>query len=223
MTTTITILSMVLLLCAMPRPTHANASAIEMSVSSIEDNVQPKPVKVGEPAPKFTLKDLEGREHDLSKYRGKIVVLEWFNPECRFAARNHLEGPLRNFGNQCRRDGIVVLAINSEGKGQRGHGVELNKKFRAEFQMDYPVLIDEGGRVKKAYGAKWTPQIFIIDRQGILVYDGPVDNAPLGVVKPQGAERRIYAQEAIDDLQAGKAIRKATRTHYGCRIKSANK
>lgn len=204
-------------------PTSDAAVDINVEADATRAFAQPKPPKVGERAPTFVLKDLEGKSHDLAKYRGKFVVLEWFNPECRFVARNHLEGPLRNFGNTCQREGVVFLAINSEGEGQRGHGVELNKKYHAEFQMEYPILIDEGGKVRKAYGAKWTPQIVIIDRQGLLVYNGPIDNAPLGVVKPQGAEFRNYAKEALEDLKAGKAVREADRKHYGCRIKAAAK
>lgn len=140
--------------------------------------------KVGEAAPTFTLPDLDGNSISLADYAGKTVVLEWFNPDCPFVVYAHGDdGPLANLAREQSEAGIVWLAINSGAEGKQGHGAERNRKAREDWKLDHPILLDENGAVGQTYGAKTTPQMFVIDPDGKIAYAGAVDNAPLGQVE----------------------------------------
>lgn len=175
--------------------------------------------ELGKPAPGFELVDTSGKTVKLSDYRGKTVVLEWFNPGCPFVKYAHGEGPLKDPAARpgAGRADVVWLAINSSAAGKQGHGVELNKKHAAEWSMTYPLLIDESGKVGRMYGAKTTPHMYVIDTTGKLVYRGALDNAPLGRTK--GAQAVNYVQAALDDLAAGRAVRTSETQSYGCSVK----
>ncbi|PRP89995.1 putative peroxiredoxin bcp [Enhygromyxa salina] len=137
---------------------------------------------LGQPAPAFTLPDLDGAQVSLADFAGKTVVLEWFNPDCPFVRYAHGEGPLATLGNEQTKAGVVWLAINSGAPGKQGAGVERNKQAKAEWKIEHPILIDEDGAVGHSYGAKTTPHMFVINPAGELVYAGGLDNAPLGRV-----------------------------------------
>ncbi len=171
----------------------------------------------GAAAPDFTLPDLDGATHSLSSFAGKTVVLEWFNPGCPFVKHQHAEGPLADQASRHKGD-VVWIAINSGGPGEQGHGVEQNKAAVAEWSMDHLVLIDESGEVGKAYGAKTTPHMFVIDASGTIRYEGAVDNAPLG--KAKGAPVN-YVDAALADLAAGRAVAADFQKPYGCSVKYA--
>ena len=174
---------------------------------------------LGKPAPDFELKDINGKTVKLSDYKGKIVVLEWFNPECPFVVRQHSEGPLKDAAAKATKDGVVWLAINSSGPGKEGNGVEKNKKAVADWKMEYPVLVDEDGTVGMAYGSKNTPTMYIIDAKGMLAYHGAIDNAADG--KPEGGTLVNYVESALAEMKAGKAVSKAETKPYGCGVKYA--
>src|SRR5258708_5056941 len=127
-------------------------------------------LEIGKAAPAFELKDLDGKAVKLADYKGKTVVLEWFNPECPVVTHQHTEGILKDMAAKATKDGVVWLAINSNASGMEGSGVDKNKKMREEWKMDYPVLLDEAGTIGHAYGAKCTPTMYIIDAKGKLAY-----------------------------------------------------
>lgn len=138
---------------------------------------------LGEPAPTFSLPDVEGNTINLADYAGKTVVLEWFNPDCPFVKYAHDQaGPLRTMAKD-RGDAIVWLAINSGAPGKQGAGAERNREAKTEYAIEHPILLDEAGTVGRAYGATNTPHMFVIDPSGKLVYAGALDNAPMGKVK----------------------------------------
>jgi peroxiredoxin len=176
-------------------------------------------LEIGKAAPAFELKDLDGKAVKLADYKGKIVVLEWFNPECPFVVRQHSEGPLKDAAAKATKDGVVWLAINSSGPGKEGNGVEKNKKAVADWKMEYPVLVDEDGTVGMAYGSKNTPTMYIIDAKGMLAYHGAIDNAADG--KPEGGTLVNYVESALAEMKAGKAVSKAETKPYGCGVKYA--
>jgi peroxiredoxin len=176
-------------------------------------------LEIGKAAPSFELKDLDGKAVKLADYKGKIVVLEWFNPECPFVVRQHSEGPLKDAAAKATKDGVVWLAINSSGPGKEGNGVEKNKKAVADWKMAYPVLVDEDGTVGMAYGSKNTPTMYIIDAKGMLAYHGAIDNAADG--KPEGGTLVNYVESALAEMKAGKAVSKAETKAYGCGVKYA--
>ena len=176
---------------------------------------------LGEAAPAFTLKDVDGNEHSLESYKGKTVVLEWFNPECPFVKYAHGEGELKEMAKDVTNDGIVWLSINSGAPGKQGHGAEATKAGIEAFAMTNPVLLDETGEVGHRYGAEKTPHMFVINGEGALVYRGAIDNAPMGEVRDSGADKINYVAAALADLKEGRPVATAESPAYGCSVKYA--
>jgi peroxiredoxin len=178
---------------------------------------------VGQPAPEFSLQDLDGKVHRLSDLKGKVVVLEWFNPGCPYVVAAHTKGSLVDAGARASKEGVVWLAINSGAPGKQGHGVETNRAAARSWSMSYPILIDESGAVGKAYGATNTPHMFVVGKDGKLVYKGAIDNSPDGERgAPQGGTLVEYVSAAIADLAAGRPVRSPQTKAYGCGVKYAN-
>ena len=167
----------------------------------------------------FTLTDVHGTSHSLSQYRGKRVVLEWFNPECPFVKHAYAKGPLNKLAaDELAKGDVVWLAINSGAPGKQGAGVDLNKKAHADWAMKQPVLVDENGAVGKQFGAKSTPHMFVLNAEGAIVYKGALDNAPLGKVEGGGAYAN-YVAAALGSLRAGTPVAVAETPSYGCSVK----
>jgi peroxiredoxin len=177
----------------------------------------PGSAQIGKPAPDFELVDLDGKTTKLSDHAGKIVVLEWFNPDCPFVKRNHESGVLKELGKQLRAKGVVLLAINSGAPGKQGHGKEANVAGRDRYGIDYPILLDESGAVGRAYGAKATPHMFVVDAKGVLAYAGAIDNAPDG--DPDDGKLVDYVSQAVEELSAGKPVSVPETKAYGCSVK----
>lgn len=184
------------------------------------DGVPASGVTAGATAPDFTLKDLDGNDVSLSSFRGKTVVLEWYNPDCPFVRKQHTEGPLATMADELSKKGVVWLAVNSGAPGKQGHGVERNKASLAEYKLAHPILIDEPGAVGKLYQAKTTPHMVVVAPDGTLAYMGAIDNAPMGRV-PEGGFVN-YVTEALADLEAGRAVRTPQTKGYGCSVKYSN-
>jgi hypothetical protein len=173
--------------------------------------------EIGKPAPDFTLADLDGKTVRLSEYADKIVVLEWFNPECPFVKRNHTQGPLKTMAKEQMAKGIVWLSINSGAPGKQGAGVEKSRDGRDRYAMTNPILIDTSGEVGHAYGARTTPGMYVVSK-GVLVYRGAIDNAQDG--DPPGGEKLInYVDAALADVAAGRAVAVPETKSYGCSVK----
>jgi peroxiredoxin len=174
----------------------------------------------GTPAPDFSLPDLDGKPVSLASFRGKTVVLEWFNPGCPFVRYSHAEGPLKDLAKKHTAGGVVWLAINSGAEGKQGAGAEVNKKAGQEWAMEHPILIDASGQTGKAYDAKTSPHMFVIDPKGQLVYQGALDNAPLGKVPSEGLVN--YVDKALAAVAAGTPVEVAETKPYGCSVKYAS-
>lgn len=174
---------------------------------------QPKVKK----APAFTLKNYDGQEIKLSDYKGKIVVLEWFNYECPFVIYHYdQKSTMVDLANKYKDKNVVWLAINST----KHLTAEKNKQFATTHNLPYPILDDHTGEVGRAYGATNTPHMFIIDGQGNIVYEGAIDNAPLGKT-PEGQQLINYVDKALTELTAGKKVTQALTKPYGCTVKYA--
>lgn len=174
---------------------------------------------VGKPAPAFSLTDLNGKPHALADYKGKTVVLEWFNPQCPFVKFAHTEGPLATMAKEEIAKGVVWLSINSGAPGKQGHGAEANREGVATYGMENPVLLDEDGAVGRTYGAAKTPHVYIVDGEGTLRYRGALDNAPFG--ETQGEDKVNYVAAALKQLADGQPIATADTPPYGCTVKYA--
>ena len=176
--------------------------------------------ELGKPAPDFTLKGVDGKEVALSSFKGKTVVLEWFNPECPYVKASHGKGSLVDTARRQQKKGIVWLAINSGAAGKQGAGLEKNKAAHGNFGMENPLLLDEAGTVGKAYGATNTPHMFVIDPKGVVVYRGAIDNSPDGEGQtPQGGKLVNYVEAALDDLAANRPVKTSDTRAYGCGVK----
>jgi hypothetical protein len=178
---------------------------------------------VGQPAPDFALKDLDGKVHKLSDLKGKVVVLEWFNPGCPYVVASHTKGSLVGAGARASKEGVVWMAVNSAAPGKQGHGIDVNRTAARTFSMSYPILIDESGVVGKAYGATNTPHMFVVGKDGKLAYKGAIDNSPDGERgAPQGGVLVEYVSATLADLAAGRPVRTPQTKAYGCGVKYAN-
>ncbi len=172
--------------------------------------------EVGTAALDFSLKDTDGGSFRLSDFKGKTVVFEWFNPDCPFVKHAYNDGPLGKLPKQWLDRGVVWVGVNSGAIGKQGAGVERNQRARVDWEMSHRVLIDAGGEVGRAYGAKTTPQIVVIDEAGIVAYNGALDNQPMGRGK---AELQVYADEVLAAVTAGKPSPHSRTKPYGCSVK----
>jgi peroxiredoxin len=179
--------------------------------------------KVGAPAPDFTLTDLDGKSVKLSDFKGRAVVLEWFNPACPFVVASHTKGSLVGAAARAKKNGAVWLAINSDAPGKEGHGVDTNRAAAKNWNMNHPILLDESGKVGKAYGATNTPHMYVIDPSGTLRYRGAIDNSPDGEgLSPKGGRLIRYVDVALEDLATGRPIQTTDTKAYGCTVKYAS-
>lgn len=175
---------------------------------------------LGKAAPDFTLKDLAGKDVKLASFKGKTVVLEWFNPQCPFVKAAHSAGSLVDAAKKHTKDGVVWLAINSGAPGKQGNALEVNTEAVKAWALPHPVLRDEAGTVGKAYGATNTPNMFVIDKAGKVVYAGAIDNSPDGEGKSAPDGKLVnYVDAALADLAAGRAVKTPVTKPYGCSVK----
>ena len=171
-------------------------------------------ITVGQPAPGFTLKDQDGAEVDLAKLHGKIVVLEWTNPDCPFAQRHAEAKTMSTLADRYRGKGVVWLGVDSTSYLD----ATRDRTWRSEHKLPYPVLDDHKGTVGTAYGAKTTPHMFVIDGTGTVVYEGAIDDDATG---DKGKQARNYVAEALDEVTAGQPVKLAETKPYGCSVKYA--
>ncbi len=171
---------------------------------------------IGQEAPNFQLSSTAGKTHQLKDYRGKIVVLEWFNPGCPFVKYVHKEQLMRSLAE--KHTDVVWLAVNSSAKNKQGHGLETNQAAKEEWGLKYPILLDESGEIGKKYSAKTTPHMYIIDKAGNLAYQGAIDSSPMGRNKKNVVP---HVSNAIDELKAGKTVSTPETKAYGCSVKYA--
>lgn len=199
-----------------PAPATLNAAP----TPAVAGGVVSGRAEVGKPAPDFALKDLDGKEVRLSSLRGKVVVLEWFNPRCPFVKASHTKGSLKDAAERHEKDGVVWLAINSAGPGKQGYGIDENRAGTKTYGMEHPVLVDESGEVGHAYGATNTPHMMVIDAKGVLVYRGAIDNSPDGEGEsPTGGKLVSYVDEALTAVAAGRTPATTETKAYGCGVK----
>lgn len=179
--------------------------------------VPPDPEPSGKKAPDFALKSFDGKETSLGALKGKIVVLEWINFECPFSKYHYeTKTTMADMAKKYKAKGVTWLAINSTNHTKAA----ANTAFAKKHKLPYPILNDIPGEVGKAYGARTTPHIFVIDKTGSIAYDGAIDNAPLGKIAKN--EKYVnYVSQALDALLAGKPITTKQTKSYGCSVKYA--
>lgn len=186
----------------------------------ISEAILAQKAKLNETAPEFTLKDSFGKEHSLSDFEGKIVMLEWINFECPFVKKHYNSKNMQSLQTKYTGKGIIWLAICSSAEGKQGNfsKEEINdrtKKLDAKYAA---YLIDEDGKVGKMYGAKTTPHMYIIDKEGKLVYAGGIDNKPTTDIDDIETAKN-YVSSALDELLNGEDVSIQSSAPYGCSVK----
>jgi thiol-disulfide isomerase/thioredoxin len=175
---------------------------------------------VGQPAPDFTLRDTAGKPVKLSDFRGKHVVLEWTNPGCPYVRKHYDSGNMPATQVHATGKGVVWLSINSTEKSSSDY---LEPARLVAWQNDRKstptaMLMDEEGTAGKAYGARTTPHLYIVDPQGKLVYAGGIDSIPSS--NPDDIRKATnYVKVGLDEALAGKPLTTAVSRPYGCSIK----
>lgn len=175
--------------------------------------------KVGKKAPDFTLKDLQGKKHQLSDYRGKIVVLESLNFGCPYVRNHYKTGAMQELQKWAKEKGVVWLQVNSV---DPSHSNYVSPKEAMEQKKQYEVkstawLRDPKGVVGRTYGMKTTPHMFVIDKEGTLVYDGAIDDRPSTRGNPRTAHN--YVKATLKSLLNGEPIEVQRTKPYGCNVK----
>jgi peroxiredoxin len=174
---------------------------------------------VGQGAPDFTATDLAGKPVNFADFKGKTVVLEWHNPGCPFVQKHYNSGNMQSLQKKYGND-VVWLAVNSTNTGAPDYQSPeklsaLMKDFKAA-PADY--LMDASGKVGKAYGAKTTPHMYIIDKDGTLLYNGAIDDKRSTNVEDVKTAKNHVAV-ALEEIKAGKPVSTPSTTPYGCSVK----
>src|SRR5438270_1496269 len=175
---------------------------------------------VGAAAPDFSLPDASGKTHNLSQYKGKYVVLEWFNPECPFVKKHYGSGNMQKLQAEYTGKGIVWLTIDSNAAGTEGNlSPDQAQKIMTSWKTHQTaLLLDPESKVAKLYGAKNTPNMVVINPEGKIVYEGAIDSK----ATPNPADipaSTNYVKAALDESLAGKTVSKPTTKPYGCSVK----
>lgn len=177
-------------------------------------------IEPGETAPDFSLTDSKGATRKLSDFRGKLVVLEWLNHECPFVKKHYEGGNMQNLQKEYTGKGIIWLSIISSAPGKQGHrtGPQADADTKDKNAVPTAVLLDHAGEVGKQYGAKTTPEIFIIDREGQVIYAGAMDN--MKSTDPKDiAKAESYVRLALEAALAGQPVSTPQTEPYGCSVK----
>ena len=197
----------------MRRPALALAVACSLAAAAFAN------APAGRPAPAFTVTDLAGKPANLADYKGKTVVLEWHNFGCPFVQKHYRSGNMQALQKKYAGD-VVWLAVNSTSRDSSDwtEPAKLAAELKEFGAAPARYLVDEPGTVGRAYGAKTTPHMFVIDAAGKVVYNGAIDDRrstdPADV---KGA--RNYVAAALDEIKAGKPVSVASTPPYGCSVK----
>lgn len=179
--------------------------------------------EIGAAAPQFTLTDADGKTHSLSDFRGKTVVLEWTNHDCPFVKKHYNGENMQQQQRDAAADGVVWLTLNSSAAGKQGHvSAEQAKQIASGWNAaNAAYLFDTDGTVGRAYAAKTTPHMYVIDAEGVLRYTGAIDSIPSADVAdiPKATQ---YVPTGLSELGAGGSISTSVTQPYGCSIKYAD-
>jgi peroxiredoxin len=175
---------------------------------------------VGSAAPDFSATDSKGQTRSLAQYKGKYVVLEWFNPECPFVKKHYGPGNMQKLQEEYTSKGVVWLSVDSSAPGKEGSLTpeQAEKKISEWKGKQTALLLDPDGKVGQSYGAKNTPHMFVINPEGKIVYEGAIDSkaTPNPADIPSSTN---YVKVALDESLAGKPVTNANTKPYGCSVK----
>ena len=176
--------------------------------------------EIGKPAPAFTAKNAKGETVSLADLKGKVVVLEWTNPECPFVQKHYSSGNLPKLQMDYTAKGVVWLTVNSAAVGKQGYGdpAKMTEQAAKDKNAATHLVIDSDGTIGKAYNAKVTPHMFIISKEGELRYDGAIDSKPTTEKADIATADKLFAN-ALDAVIDGTEVKNAKNQPYGCGVK----
>jgi peroxiredoxin len=176
--------------------------------------------EIDKSAPDFTLMDSYGKTHKLSDFIGKTVVLEWVNFDCPFVVKHYSSDNMQNIQKKYTEKGVIWLSICSSAEGKQGHfkNDEINKRIKDRNAKMTHYLIDEDGSIGKLYNAKTTPHMYIIDKNGILIYAGAIDDKK-STDKNDIPNSKNFISVNLDKLLNGEPLDTKTTVPYGCSVK----
>jgi peroxiredoxin len=180
-------------------------------------------VQVGQSAPDFTGHDSVGQAHRLSDYRGKFVVLEWHNQGCPFTKKHYESGNMQRLQKEWRAKGVIWLTVISSAPGKQGFvtPAQENDYLAKMNAVPTAALLDPAGVIGQLYGAKTTPQMVVINPEGVVVYDGAIDDHSTTDAADIPASKN-YVDAALKEATAGKPVSEASTRPYGCSVKYAD-
>jgi len=175
---------------------------------------------VGQPAPAFSAVDTAGRTVSLADFKGRHVVLEWVNPGCPFVQKHYGSANMQGTQKDATAKGVVWLTINSTSRDAEDYKApaEMAAWMRDQKAASTATLMDADGKIGRAYGARTTPHMYVVDPAGKLVYAGAIDSKPTGRVADI-ATATNYVKQTVTELLAGKPVSTPSTNAYGCSVK----
>jgi peroxiredoxin len=176
--------------------------------------------RVGQRAPDFTATDSNGKTHTLSEYAGKYVVLEWTNSGCPYTQKHYVSGNMQKLQREWTGRGVIWLTVISSAPGEQGYmtAVQENSYVQKAGAAPTAVLLDPKGTLGHLYDAKTTPDMYVINPQGILIYDGAIDDRPSTDTSDIKSAKN-YVEIALNEAMAGKQVSAPATRPYGCSVK----
>ena len=195
------------------------AALLAMSMASLVSLVQAAAAP-GQAAPEFSLVDINGKMQKLSDYRGKYVVLEWFNSECPFVQKHYESGNMQSLQARYTQKGVVWLGVNSTSPRHSNFRDPVRSQAILKDWKSAPTafVLDPDGKVGKQYGARTTPHMYVIDPKGMLVYVGGIDDKPSTSQRDIPTAKNLVAA-ALDESLGGKPVGTPSAMPYGCSVK----
>jgi peroxiredoxin len=196
--------------------------AIAAGVTAALSNGAEAAVETGAAAPDFSVEDANGQTRTLAEFSGRTVVLEWTNYGCPYVRKHYEAENMQTLQREATAAGVVWLQVISSAPGEQGHldGPGALARVRTDNAAPSATLLDPTGAMGRAYGARNTPHMYIINGQGRLVYQGAIDDRPSA--RPSSLEGATnYVRAALADIAAGRAVQIAETTPYGCAVKYA--
>ena len=178
---------------------------------------------IGQPAPAFSAVDANGKAVSLADFKGKHVVLEWVNPGCPYVQKHYNSGNMPATQKAAIDKGVTWLAVSSTAKdaGDYRPPKDLVGWIQGKGGAPSATLMDDSGKIGRAYGARTTPHMYLIDPRGLLLYAGAIDSKPTS--NPADiASATNHVNQALGEALAGKQVSTPTTRAYGCSIKYAD-
>ncbi|MFT4176350.1 MAG: redoxin family protein [Luteolibacter sp.] len=175
---------------------------------------------VGQPAPAFSGKNLKGETVSLADLKGKVVVLEWVNFDCPFVKKHYSGGNIPKLQQEAEAKDVVWITVNSSASGKQGHlsAEDMTARAAKEGHKASQFILDPEGTIGKAYDAKTTPHLFIINKEGVLVYNGAIDSKKSTDAADIPNSTPLFAN-ALTAVLEGKTVENAKNEPYGCSVK----